>query len=82
MASFFVWNRTANPGANLQWDYHIGVVAKRVENLSLSRTLVLVAFLGLPIGLIATVASGVWRERKSRLRSAAPPPFGEGEETF
>lgn len=74
--SFLAWNRTLNPGANLQGDYHVVVESKTVRNLSVSRDLVFVSFFALPMGLIATIAIGVSRERRMRKRS---PPAGDDE---
>jgi len=74
--SFLAWNRTLNPGANLQGDYHVVVESKTVQNLSLSRDLVFVSFFALPISLIATIAVGVLRERRMRKRL---PPVNQDE---
>ncbi len=74
--SFLAWNRTLNPGANLQGDYHVVVESKTVQNLSLSRDLVFVSFFALPISLIATIAVGVLRERRMRKRL---PPANQDE---
>ena len=71
--SFLAWNRTLNPGANLQGDYHVVVESKTVQSLSISRDLVFVSFFALPSGLIATIAVGVWRER--RMRKRIPPAY-------
>jgi len=75
--SFLAWNRTANPGANLQGDYRVTVESKTVENLSVSRDLVFASFFALPVGLMATIAVGIRRESRARKRLPLEEPERE-----